>query len=483
MRYWRREIMIQKELNQIIAQGEGYKIEFKENLNTDFKKELVAFANASGGKIFIGIGDDGSIPGVAINNQFRSKVQDFASRCDPPVHIDLEEFNNILLVTVKEGFNKPYRCTSGFYIRVGANSQKLKTNEIIDFIQHEGRVRFDEQWQLNTDFTEHFDQLLLDNYLTKGEIAPLLEPENILMNLSVVKQNDGVPIFNNAGILLFTTNPTRVLPQSYISCVSYKDTDKADYLDQKDFNNDIIHNIENTLQFLERHLNKSARIEGIQREDILEIPMVALRESVINAVVHRNYLETGARVMVEVFPDRVEISNPGGLPRGLNESNFGKISLARNPLIASLLQRVGYIEKLGTGISRMRKVMAEAGLQKPQFSFNGFFRVAFIREYQETGEAVKRFGVKFGVKFGAKFGVSLKRSKRLIQIMDVLYHKEPFSVDEFAKIHELSIRQIEKDMQFLTNNDLIVFEGVPKTGKYVCTDFGDTYMASLTEQS
>jgi ATP-dependent DNA helicase RecG len=475
--------MTQSELDQVLLQGEDYKIEFKRNLNTDLKKELVAFANASGGRIFIGVDDDGSISGVNVNNQLRSKVQHFASQCDPQVQIDLEVFNNILIVTVPEGVNKPYRCTTGFYIRVGANTQKLKTHEIIDFIQNEGRIRFDEQWQPKADFSKDFDLSLFDRFILKSNISTVLDSENMLMNLGVLKPANKTPILNNAGVLFFTTHPVEILPHAYISCVAYKGIDKSDILDQKDFAEDMIQNIENTLLFLERHLNKSALIEGIQREDVWEIPMIALREAVINAVTHRNYLETGARVVVEVFPDRVEISNPGGLPKGLSEKNFGKISLTRNPLIASLLHRVGYIEKLGTGISRMRKALAGAGLPDPQFTFDDFFRVTFIREYEAVSEAVndsvKKFGEKFGVKFGEKFGVSVKRGNRLVQIFYLIYSKERFTVEGFAKEQEISVRQIEKDMQFLTEKGLITFEGAPKTGKYSCTEAGNTFMSSV----
>jgi len=471
--------MTRSELNQVLIQGEDYKIEFKRNLNTDLKKELVAFANASGGRIFIGVDDDKSIPGVNINNQLRSRVQDFASQCDPPVHISLEVFNNILIVTVPEGVNKPYRCTNGFYIRVGANTQKLKTHEIIDFIQHEGLIRFDEQWQSKADFSKDFDLSLFDRFMLKSNISTVLDSKNMLLNLGVLRLDKGTPILNNAGVLFFTTHPVEILPHAYISCVAYKGIDKSDILDQKDFTEDLIQNIENTLLFLQRHLNKSARIEGIQREDIWEIPMVALREAVVNAVTHRNYLETGARVVVEIFPDRVEISNPGGLPKGLSEKNFGKISLTRNPLIASLLHRVGYIEKLGTGISRMRKALADSGLAEPQFSFDDFFRVTFNREYEAVNEAVKKFGEKFAVKFGEKFGVSVKRGNRLAQIFYLIYSKERFTVEGFAKEQGISVRQIEKDMQFLTEKGLIAFEGAPKTGKYVCTTAGNAFMESL----
>lgn len=118
----------------------------------------------------------------------------------------------------------------------------------------------------------------------------------------------------------------------------------------------------------------------MRREEILDIPEVALREAVINAICHRDYFEKGAQVMIEIFDDRVVISNPGGLPKGLNRKKFGKVSMARNPVIASLLQRSDYIEKMGTGITRMRNAMSIAKLPDPEFEMDGFFIVSLKRE-------------------------------------------------------------------------------------------------------
>ena len=121
--------------------------------------------------------------------------------------------------------------------------------------------------------------------------------------------------------------------------------------------------------FLKRNLRLRYEIKSLQRENILELPEDALREAVTNAVCHRDNFEKGARVMVEIFDDRVEITNPGGAPKGITTTNFGTISIARNPVIASLLHRADYIERMGTGIKRMTNAMEKAGLEKPVFQF------------------------------------------------------------------------------------------------------------------
>ncbi|MCK5096537.1 MAG: winged helix-turn-helix transcriptional regulator [Desulfobacteraceae bacterium] len=127
----------------------------------------------------------------------------------------------------------------------------------------------------------------------------------------------------------------------------------------------------------------------MQREEIPEIPEVALREVIINAACHRDYFQKGANVMVEVFDDRVEITNPGGLPSDLRPEEFGTKSVVRNPVIASLLLRADYIERLGTGINRIKNAVKEFGKGDVTFSFTSFFTVIFSRLFNNKIKTVE----------------------------------------------------------------------------------------------
>jgi len=122
------------------------------------------------------------------------------------------------------------------------------------------------------------------------------------------------------------------------------------------------------------------KIEGFgPRKEILEVPEAALKEALVNAMVHRDYNERGAEVLVEIYDDRVEITNPGGLVSAIKKEEFGKKSISRNPLLFSLFKAVDLVEKVGSGISRMRKAMKQAGLPAPKFEFTDFFTVTFRR--------------------------------------------------------------------------------------------------------
>lgn len=347
--------MNKEELQLILQEGEGYHIEFKEQCSS-LAREMVAFSNASGGRIFVGVSDGKQIPGIEITNKLKSQVQDTARNCDPSIEIVIEPFENILIISVLEGKEKPYRCSAGFFIRVGPNSQKLTRDQILDFIQHEGLIRWDEQEYRDFSTEKVFSEKLFKTYLKRAGISSSLPTVDILANLHAASVSGKEFTLTNTGFLFFGELPELASTHTGITCALYKGTDKVHVLDRKDFDEDIISNIDNAILFLKRQINLRYEIgpDSLARKEIPEIPYDALREAVINAAEHRDYTEKGARVMVEVFDDRVEISNPGALPHSLKEKDFGKRSVLRNPNIAGMLHRIHYIEKLGTGIRKIR---------------------------------------------------------------------------------------------------------------------------------
>jgi len=131
--------------------------------------------------------------------------------------------------------------------------------------------------------------------------------------------------------------------------------------------------------FLRRHLSLRYEIEGLYRKEILEIPPEALREALLNAVMHRDYHFDTARISLEIYRDRIEISSPGGLPPGLKPEEFGHKSVHRNRLIAEMFQRLGEVERAGSGIKKMRDALRNAGLPPPRFRFTTFFTITFRR--------------------------------------------------------------------------------------------------------
>ena len=148
--------------------------------------------------------------------------------------------------------------------------------------------------------------------------------------------------------------------------------------------------IENALRFIERNTRTAYRIEGLKRQNIPEYPMKALREAITNAVMHRDWFFDGANVFVEIYTDRIEVSSPGSLPKGLTLSNLGRKSVRRNALVSDLLHHINFVEKAGTGIRRIRDEARAQDCPEPQFEANSFVTVTFRPNPEVRAEAEER---------------------------------------------------------------------------------------------
>ncbi len=462
--------------NLLLEQGESYNIEFKEKLS-GIEKEICAFANASGGKILLGIADDGSIKGLEKKkiNKIKSEIQDTANNIQPGASIEIDKFSNIIIITVKKGETPPYQCSSGFFLRIGPNSQKMKRNEIISMIMESGAIRFDEQVNTAYKFAKYFDKKKLKDYMRLAGISTRHKEKDILINLGVY--NEDADAINNAGLLFFSKKIEPIFFHTPVTCVLFKGIDKVNVIDKKDFNEDFLSMIDGAMKFLKQHIPVKQVMTGEpKRLDIPEIPYEALREAIINAVTHRDYTEKGANIMVEMYDDRIVIHNPGGLVKGLSEKEFGRKSRTRNGVIASLFQRIGYVERMGTGIEKIKRLIKEAGLRRPKFEFTDFFTITFFRPErlgekmgdrlgEKLGEKfvkkfVKKFGEKFVKKFGDKFG------ENRVVIIDLILENPKITIKKIAKELNISSRAVDKHIKFLKEEGYIKRIGSLKGGHW-----------------
>ena len=341
--------MKQSDLAILLSEGEGTMLEYKESLSSSLARELVALANTAGGKILLGVRDDGSVKGFADSNKERARIQDIARNCDPPVKVLVEQVGEVMAVTVRESDAKPAQCSDGFFWRQGAVTQKLTRDEIRDFFRSEGVIRFDLSPCPRFRYPEDFDREKFDAWLRLSGISGRPRTEDVLVNIEAAERSGGRLVFRNAGVLFFARDVRRFFNQAYVTCLLFKGTEKVRVLDRNDFAGGVVADIEDSLRFIERNTRLAYKIEKLQREEIPEYPPAALREAITNAIMHRDWFNEGANVFVEISSDRIEVSNPGGLPTGMLTSDLGHKSVRRNPLIADLLHRIEFIEKAGTG--------------------------------------------------------------------------------------------------------------------------------------
>ncbi|MBU4484957.1 putative DNA binding domain-containing protein, partial [bacterium] len=370
-------------LQLITSEGEGQTIEFKEK-PSNLDKEMVAFANAMGGSVFIGISDTNEIKGIEYTNKMISQIQDTARNCDPPIKIRVEKYPGILEVIISEGTNKPYRCQSGFYLRTGPNSQKLTRDEIINFAIGEGRIRFDEQYNPHFEFNKNFSNEQYLDFLNSAKITANISPEDVLLNIGAAEKQKNSLLFTNAAVLFFSLYPQDFFPEAYITCIRYRGNDRVSIIDRKDMKGPLIPQLKSSIDFFKRHTEEAIFVPGnLKHDTIEEYPTVAIREALINAVMHRDYLYDSSHIYMHIYSDRIEIENPGGLFKGLTVADLGKRSVRRNRLIAELFFRSGYIEMVGSGINRMFNAMKENGNPEPEIQSTNFFNIMFKKGFKE----------------------------------------------------------------------------------------------------
>ena len=275
--------MKSKEIDFLLSQGEGFNVEFKESLDKSIGKEICAFANGNGGKILLGVADDGTIKGASISNKLKSEIQNYARNIDPQPIIDISSVENILIVDVPEGKNKPYSVNGRFYLRIGTNCQQLKRDEVSDLFKEEGLVRFDESFNNKFDVKNDFNHSAFKFFLEQAKISHFLKRENILKNMMLIEKGR----IRNAGVLLFCHAIKNFFIQGTISCFLYRGNDKYKILDQKEFSADLYSNYQNAMTYLQSHLNTEYIIKGGPRKERLELPEEALREAILNAIAHR----------------------------------------------------------------------------------------------------------------------------------------------------------------------------------------------------
>lgn len=452
-------MMTSQQIESLIAQGEGYNLEFKQAIPSklsELSTELCAFSNADGGILLVGIKDDGSVIGVELDNQIRSRIQDVVSNIEPRPEIIISEVplngRNILCFNCKSGQKKPYVVSGNIYVRNGPNAQKLTSiSEIREFFQYSDSIFFDTSTNNQFQFPHDFDKIAFQQFLDSAKITSNISDEKILNNLKLTHSES----FTNAAVLFFAKDVQKFVEQSVIRCLMFKGLDKRYIIDSKEIKGNLIQQFEEGMKYIISKLNLKYEIENQangRRKEILEIPETVFREALINAICHRSYYEKGGVIAIEVYDDRIEITNPGGLISGISFKEFGHKSLSRNPLIFGLMQRINLVEKVGSGIIRMKDSMKEAGLEEPLFTLGGFFTVTFFRpiNFEKLLEYL-----------ADKVSVTQKK------ILQEIYNLPSITTQSLANKIGLSIAGIEKSISTIKELGIIERKGSRKSGHWV----------------
>ena len=452
--------MTLQEIELLIQEGEGYNVEYKQSFPSKLSElatELCAFANANGGVLLVGINDKQQAVGVTMDNTQRSRIQGVINLIDPALHIQVseQEINGkvILCFECPGGEQKPYAVSGSIYVRNGPNSERVTSIEQMRrFFQHSDSIFFDTAPCLSFKYPEDFDSNYFGEFAGKAGITSNISESSLLQNLRLNAINNQL---TNAGVLFFAKKVQIHIDQATVRCVLFKGVDKRYILDSKEITGSLIVQYEEALKYVISKLNLRYEIENQQggpRKEILEIPETVFREALVNALCHRSYYEKGAVIMVEIYDDRVEISNPGGLISAITPQEFGTKSFSRNPLIFGLMQRINLVEKVGSGIKRMRDAMKDAGLIAPKFEIGGFFTVILYRpiDFEKWLE-----------------GWSLHLTTPLTKILFAVHDNERVTKAQLSDIIAQGKTSVDNNINKLRNLGLLIREGSDKSGRWL----------------
>lgn len=285
--------------------------------------------------------------------------------------------------------NKIKAPDSGYIYKRFNNIAEMKKNvynSLIEYLETKGvisGVPFDSRVCENTTYKNINEKLVKDflvNRAIKLKVAvPEISVKDFLVKtIKVVKIINGTLKPTNTAILFFCNNPHDFIPQSTVKIARYRGTARIEFLDSQELKGSFYKVLEDVETFFERNTRLANKIVEWKRVDIPEYPFKAIREGVINAMAHRDYNRRGANIQIDIFDDRIEITNPGGLLPGLDVKHLEGIHETRNEGLCRIFHETKDMEKYGTGIRKMSDWMVEHGLKPPVISQPGdFFRITF----------------------------------------------------------------------------------------------------------
>jgi len=374
--------MTKTELLELIKNGENSGVEFKRDTldNRALAKELVAFANLRGGRVLLGVDDDSSVVGITRENLEEWSITACRDKIRPelfPYFVlirDVEPDKDVAIVEVDRGWGVHHVWHNNhrtYYIRVGKQSREASAEELERLFQQRGAFRL-ELRGVSGSSIDDFDARRLHEYFhrIRGQDTPGVDDasawQSLLVNTEFLVDEDDNKSATVASLLLFCKNPNRFLPQAGIDAVAYPGKEK-DYAAKERSairgpmtalfsSEEIVDNglVEQAVEFVRRNTEVSAGlVDGARREERWLYPEEAVREAIVNALVHRDYLLSGTNIELSIYEDRLEIISPGRLPNGITPQRMiTGCRSSRNQLLKDVMRDYAYLEHMGMGVPR-----------------------------------------------------------------------------------------------------------------------------------
>jgi len=375
---------------------EQQNIEYKKNWRDDYLKWVCGFANANGGKLYIGIDDNGKVTGInnhqelleQLPNKFRDILGVFAE-----VNLQSEGNKNYLEIIIPH-YDVPISLRGKYYIRAGSTLQELKGPALNEFILKRTGKTWDNIAEQKASIDD-IDETIIRQFLKDVNQAVRINVENDITIPDLLEKlrlsEDGN--LKRASIVLFGKDPGKFYPNIMVKIGKFGESD-ADLKFHEVVEGNLIQLKERIGEMLNaKFFIHPIDFKGMQRVEKDEYPVAAIREMILNALVHRNYL--GAQTQIRLYENHFSVWNDGGLPEGITEEDLKKVhrSKPRNPLIADVCFKGGYIESWGRGTIKILEACCEADLPEPDLKEEQGGFLSKIYKDRFTEDQLKKIGL------------------------------------------------------------------------------------------
>jgi len=375
-------------------------LEFKREIpkNDQVIKTIIGFCNRYGGKIIIGVDDDRTIVGIsddAIEGLMESLDRTIYEATAPPilplVYTRTMGDKTVLYIEVSKGMNKPYyRCSEGLengvYIRLGRHTLRANADLSEELKWQSRGITFDALPVYQANIETDLDKKKIQDFFQKRKGRPKVKiTQELLEAYEIHVREHGKVYPTTAGILLFGTNPQQFFSEGMVICTHYTGIDGREALATKDCTGTLFEQYQEVTAFILSRLYRSFSIKGFKRQEILEVPEIALREALLNMLVHRNY-HIKSPSKISIYDNRIEFFSPGDFPGPLDAHNLLEgMSFLRNPAVCRAFREAHLIEKLGTGLIALFNSYVQMDLPRPQIiEGTSFVKCVLPRNTPET---------------------------------------------------------------------------------------------------
>ncbi len=376
-----------------MKQPENKSLEFKKEIpknRQNLLKTVVAFANGSGGHIYVGVNDDRTVTGIKeepfdLEEKLSSIIYDSISPI-PNLFFQATTLKNkiIFIIRILSGANKPYYLKKpgpedGIFVRVGSTNRKADSHVAAELRRQARNISLDQE--IDPSFgCDILDMRLLKKFIGLRGLKTRATLDYFI-KIKAAQRYDHTCHPTIGGLLLFCS----ILPDKYFYAkfrVSrFKAENRAELINSTTINDGLLAMPEKIMDFVRLYMEKKVSLSALQRKEEYDIPLPAIREGILNAICHRDYSIAGSDNKLDIFSDRIEITSPGTLPIGITVRDLGEgISEVRNRFIVKILREAGYIEQLGTGIMRIKEACKNMALPEPKFEeTSNFFKATIFR--------------------------------------------------------------------------------------------------------